>query len=211
MIEEDLFEVTHFEEPEIHLRGGSVVSPKRGLYRFGPRLEDDVHETIKVGAIGDPESLRRLKDFFLDLETQILPEKSQSDDGGSISPHKIPYPGANDYSNLKVSFAFKEIWKRRVYPTDLQSIEAEPTVENKMERFLDLISSDINNLNEQPEPDVIVVCIPERIMDECTPDDEDNANVSADGSDLRSRIKLVGMEHEIPTQLINSTSPVYKR
>jgi hypothetical protein len=68
-----------------------------------------------------------------------------------------------------------------------------------MEHFIDLLKEDIEILSsDDPKPDVIIVCIPEEVMEVCTPEDEEYANVSADGSDLRNRIKILGMENDIP-------------
>ena len=72
-----------------------------------------------------------------------------------------------------------------------------------MESFLKQINKDIRILSgDDPSPDVIVVCIPEKIMDECTPEGQEEGNVNPEGHNLHNRVKLLGMEHGLPTQLI---------
>lgn len=197
------FRIRRFDEPEIQFDGGSEVAPKRGLFRHGPRLQNDQHQTINVGAIGDRESIRRLKDLFIDMETPIHPDL----EGESVRPWRVPYPGTGVDSKLNVSIAFRERWKTRFHDADLMGLEAESGPRAKMETFLDMIEEDLEWLaGDDPKPDVIVICIPEKVMEECTPDDQEHANVSADGSDLRNRIKILGMENNIPTQLIKPST-----
>jgi len=43
-------------------------------------------------------------------------------------------------------------------------------------------------------------------MDACTPENQDHARIQSEGSDLRNRIKLIGMEARIPTQLIKPST-----
>jgi hypothetical protein len=208
------FRVTRFEEPEIQFSEGSSSSPKRGLFRYGPRLKNAGHHTINVGIIGDRDSIRLLNDLFTRMEGIIHPDleedsgaEEDDEDGISISPWKIPYPGANPDSPLNVSIRLHDRWKAPLGEDVFMSLDAKNTVRGKMEQFLEDLEEDISFLSDDdPEPDVLVICIPSKVMDECTPDDQDHANVSADGSDLRNRIKLIGMENDIPTQLIKPST-----
>jgi hypothetical protein len=200
---DDRFQLRRLEEPTIQFDGGSAVAPKRGLVQYGPRLNSNQHQTLNIGAIGDRISIRRLNDLFLDMETPIHPDL----DGEGIRPWRVPYPGMGSDSNLDISIAFRERWRTRLQDADLVGLEAESDPRTKMEYFLELLGDDLDWLaSDDPAPDVIILCIPEKVMDECTPDGQDHANVSADGSDLRNRVKILGMENSIPTQLIKPST-----
>ncbi len=205
---EPQFRLKRFDEPDIQFADGSAVSPKRGLFRHGPRLKNAGHHTINVGVIGDEDSIRLLNDLFTRMEGIIHPDLEERDeDERKIRPWRVPYPGANPDSRLNVSIRLRDRWKAPVGRDVLMGLETEETVRDKMESFLDDLEEDLSFLaGDDPEPDVIVICIPPKVMDECTPEDQDHANVSADGSDLRNRIKLLGMENNIPTQLIKPST-----
>lgn len=199
----ETFELKRYDEPEIQFNGGTAVSPKRGLFKYGPRLKNGEHHTITVGAIGDRTSMRLLNDLFAKMETPIHPDAEDE----RIRPHRVPFPGTGPKSKLNVSISMRERWTYRIRDAMLSGLETKDTPRGKMEYFLSHIEEDIELLaTDDPRPDVIVVCIPEKVMDECTPDDQDYAKVSGDGSDLHDRIKLIGMENSIPTQLIKPST-----
>jgi len=197
------FELQRLEEPEIQFDGGTSVSPKRGLYKYGPRLQNRNHHTINIGVIGDRASIRNLKDLLSKMETLIHPD----DRDEKVRPWRIPFPGTGPKSELNISTALKERWTIRLTDSMLQGMEAEFTPKKRMEYFIDNLERDIRTLaSDDPKPDVIIICIPERVMDACTPDDQDHAQVSEDGSDLRNRVKIIGMENDIPTQLVQPST-----
>lgn len=207
MTEQDTFEITRLEEPEIHFNGGLDVSPKRGLMEYGPRLKNNEHQAINVAAIGDAESIRLLDDLFLDWSTVIHPDL----DDDKIRPWRIPFPGLNSRSNLNTSIAFPERWRYRILKGEIRSVQAHNTKEGKFQEFLSLVREEIDWLSDDdPTPDVIVVCIPDGVMEELR--DGSHGNVIVGGKNLHSQIKIAGMENSIPTQLIkpetlNTTSP----
>jgi hypothetical protein len=76
-----------------------------------------------------------------------------------------------------------------------------------MDQFLKLVRKDIEIIErDSVQPNAIVVCIPQEVMDACTPKNEDNARIQSEGSDLRNRLKLIGMDARIPTQLIKPST-----
>lgn len=94
--EDSPFTLRHLEEPEIQFEGGTETSPKRGLIRYGPRLYEEGHHTIKLGIIGDRDSIRRLTELLHDMEVGIHP-------GTSDKPWQVPYPGLGKSSPLNLS------------------------------------------------------------------------------------------------------------
>lgn len=205
------FELSHFEEPEIHFRDGADVWPKRGLYKYGPRLNNDQHQAINIAAIGDAESIRLLNELFLDMREVIHPDLGSD----NISPWRFPFPGLNERSNLELTIAFPERWKARILEMDIDSIRAQESTADQFDEFLSMVREDIDWLaDDDPTPDVIVVCIPSAIM-ETLQEGSSSGDVIVDGRNLHSQIKIVGMQKRIPTQLIKpdtlkSTSDVGK-
>jgi hypothetical protein len=207
MTDHDLFDITRLDEPEIHFNEGADVSPKRGLMEHGPDLKNNEHQAINVAAIGDAESIRLLDDMFLDWTTVIHPDLNDD----KIRPWRIPFPGLNSKSNLNTSIAFPERWRYRIVSREIQSIQSHNSKMGKFQEFLSLIREQIDWLAaDDPRPDVIVVCIPNGIMEELR--EGEHGDVIVGGKNLHSQIKITGMENSIPTQLIkpetlDTTSP----
>lgn len=197
MTDNSIFELSYLEEPEVHFREGSDVSPKRGLTDYGPILKDNQHKAINVGAIGDTESIRLLNELFLDMTGVIHPDLG----GDSIRPWRVPYPGLHERSELDISIAFRERWKARMISGDMEAILAHDSIYERFDAFLEYIREEIDWLaSDDPTPDVIVVCIPEQVLDGLR--DTEAGDVIVGGRNLHSQIKITGMEEKIPTQLI---------
>jgi len=58
------------------------------------------HHTIKLGIIGDRDSIRRLTELLHDMEVGIHP-------GTSDNPWQVPYPGLGKSSPLNLSINAK--------------------------------------------------------------------------------------------------------
>lgn len=197
MTDTPVFELTYLEEPEVHFADGSDVSPKRGLTEYGPILKDNQHKAINVGVIGDADSVRLLNELFLDMTKVIHPDLK----GETIRPWRIPYPGLHERSELDISIALRERWKARMLSGDVDAVLAHDSIYDRFDAFLEFVREEIDWLSsDDPTPDIIVVCIPEQIMDGLR--DTEAGDVIVGGKNLRSQIKIIGMEESIPTQLI---------
>lgn len=197
------FQIDYLEEPAIRFGDdGRETSPKRGLFKYGPRLGKDEHHAINVGIIGDRMSIQRLTNLFRDMRTPIHPNP----DAEPVKPWQVPYPGTGEDSPLNVSIDAQKAWWRRITPDTIRGVSSQSGTRAKMEEFLEHVELDIAFLSDLDGPDVIVVCIPEEVMEECRPDGQDEAKIQADGSDLHDRVKILGMEEGIPTQLLKPST-----
>jgi len=200
---ESPFRVDYLEEPEIRFGDdGAESSPKRGLFKHGPRLRKDEHQAINVGIIGDRTSIQRLSGLFRDMRSPIQPHTGD----GDVKPWQVPYPGTGEQSNLNISIDDPKAWQRRIGPETIRAIKTESGTRAKMEELLDQLGGDIQFLADIDGPDVVVVCIPKDVIDECTQDTDSESKIQADGSDLRNRIKILGMQAGIPTQLVKPST-----
>lgn len=206
MIGQQPFRVDYLEEPTIRFGDeGTETSPKRGLFKYGPRLREDEHHAIKVGIIGDRTSIQRLTNLFGDMRTPI----HANPDDEKVKPWQVPFPGTGENSSLNISIDDSKGWQLRMDSATLRAIRAASGTKEKMDQLLQKIEGDIEFLaNLDDGPDVVVVCIPKKVMEECTPDTEGETKIQADGSDLRNRIKILGMEQRdpIPTQLVKPST-----
>jgi len=199
------FDIDYLDEPQIEFNGDKDSSPKRGLLRFGPRLKGGEHQSISVGVIGDRDSISNLRSLFSEMELAIVPQGADAEEESELTPSHIPFPGTGEDSDLNVSINAHPNWQRIVSETDLTAISNQSTVDEKMQEFLDKVDDEMYFLKRlDPQPDIVIVCIPQTVMDECTPDDEDYAEVksSEEGHDLHNQVKILGMKRDLPTQLV---------
>jgi len=200
MNEDSPFQIQHWEEPEIEFNGGLETSPKRGLLKYGPRLEEDKHHTITLGIIGDRDTIRNLQSLLRDMEIGIHP-------GNKDQPQQVPFPGVGEDSRLKISIHTKRSWRFQIRDDYIDRVEDQDTVRERMDYFLDIVEDKIDLLDtDNISPNVVIVCIPQRVMDACTPADEEYSQIQSEGSNLHNRIKLMGMERRLPTQLIKPST-----
>lgn len=199
------FRIDYLKEPNVEFNGGKDTSPKRGLLRFGPRLKGGQHQTISIGVIGDRNSISKLRSLFSEMELAIVPKGADAEDESDLTPSHIPFPGTGEESDLNVSINAHPNWQQVISETDLRAISNQSTIDEKIQEFLDKVDDEIDLLTMlDPQPDIVIVCIPRTVMDECTPDDEDYANVQSDeeNHDLHNQVKIIGMKHNLPTQLV---------
>lgn len=200
------FHVDYLEEPTIKFGDdGAETSPKRGLFKYGPRLRKDKHHAIKVGIIGDRTSINRLTNLFGDMRSPIHPNP---DDEG-VKPWQVPFPGTGENSELNISIDDPKAWQLQIDNSTIRAIRDESGTRAKMEELLDKLDGDLEFLADLDDgPDVVIVCIPKRVIDECTPETKGETKIQADGSDLRNRIKILGMQQDdpIPTQLVKPST-----
>lgn len=240
------FRISHLDEPDIEFAGGQAKSPKRGLFRHGPRLKGGGESyVINLGIVGDRDSIDRMTMLLSDMEFAVVPEQSGMDNSGSpedestsssleghesdafaenlfegipedeeiheqsekpdITPSHIPFPGLVESDNLNVSMNVNRNWQLVFDDRRIQNVVDKPTMKAKIEKFLKRIEKKIRTLsNLSHGPEVVMVCIPEIIQEECTSEGEKYANVGIEGLDLHDQVKIQGMKNNLPTQVINN-------
>lgn len=193
------FKVDHISEPELVFSGGEKSrDPRSGLLKYGPcppRGGSD-HEVVRVGMIGDNWSIAALRDLFEDMRTGVLPS------GNNPQRWNQPFPGLGRNSVLQMSFDQRSEWRGEIDHESIERFRDLRDHEDRVEMALDHIKYKIETIcSTTPSPDVVVVSIPEDLAEIFTADKKADT-IRTDSTDFRSRIKLLGMLNETPTQLI---------
>ncbi len=193
------FNVDYLSEPELVFAGGEKAKdPRTGLLEYGPCPPRDGsdHEIIRIGIVGDSWSISALRDLLEDMRHGILPK------GGDRERWNQPFPGLGPNSELRMSFDQRRKWRGEVGRDDLERLEDVRSEEDRVEMALKYIEYQIENVcSTTPSPDVVIVSIPEELADLLTGDKKADT-IRTDDTDFRSRIKLLGMLNQTPTQLI---------
>lgn len=193
------FQTRYLEEPEINFRDDQTeTSPKRGLIKYGPRLRKQQHHAINVGIVGDRLSIDRLRNLFEDMRTAIHPDP-QSD---TVRPWRVPYPGTGQNSPINLSIDTERAWQQPIGEDAINRITSAGSDYDKLEAFVDVVDDKVKFISDIEGPSVIMVCIPEVILNDFVPEDQEEGKIQAKGTDFHNRVKLLGMDYDVPTQLI---------
>lgn len=193
------FRVDYLSEPELVFADGNTAKdPRSGLLKYGPCPPRDGsnHEVVRVGLIGDSWSISAMRDLLEDMRYGILPE------GDERQRWNQPFPGLGPNSELKMSFDQRPMWRGEIERDDIDSLSDVRDDADRVEMALDHIKYQIEGAcSTTPSPDVVIVSIPEILAEVFTEGKKADTIRTAD-TDFRSRIKLLGMLNQTPTQLI---------
>ncbi len=94
--------IVHIAEPLVQFRFGQKLEyPRDGLYLFGPVDASTAPRTVRYGAIGTPESLRRFRQWAATVSSFIdVPPPRPG--AKTFEPHHVPFPGFSE--------AFYAVW-----------------------------------------------------------------------------------------------------
>lgn len=203
------FTLDYIDEPQLMFLRGNSYTPMVGLIKHGARFsitDETEHKWIKVGIIGSGKSISLTLKLLDEMRYPILPEKS--------SKWNIPFLGLSESSRLNFSLSYKPEWQQRISPTEIMEILAKPSKTKKALAFAELIELKMSILakDKSPPPDVVVIAIPNEIEDNCKEIVKDKPLIKLpNDDDLHSRIKLLGMKYNLPTQLIRNDTFINRK
>lgn len=193
------FSVDRISEPALRFADGQPAKdPRTGLLKYGPCPPRDGtdHEIVRIGMIGDSWSISALRDLLEDMRHGILPK------GDDRERWNQPFPGLGPNSELQMSFDQRPKWRGEVEPDEIEALQEVRNEDEQVEMALDYIKYQIENVcSTTPSPDVVIISIPQTLAELLTGDKKADT-IRTDNTDFRSRIKLLGMLNETPTQLI---------
>lgn len=193
------FNVVYLNEPKLKFLNGESYNPCAGLLKFGPRFastDEKGHKWLKIGIIGSGQSVSSVLNLLDDMRYACVPIKT--------TKWNLPFPGLNEKSPLKFSLSYKPEWQQKITSDEIVEILKEKKRGKRVEILLELIDKKIKVLDEKsPAPDVIIISIPKELEDACKDPNFERPLIKLDNEDdYHNRIKLYGIKHKIPTQLI---------
>lgn len=193
------FRLERVPEPALEFANrGEAKDPRSGLLQHGPvpRVDGSVPEMVNVGIVGGSRSISMLEGLLRRMRTGI-----ESQDKRKRWKH--PFPGLGENSPLRLDYETLDKWKGRIRPDDLEDISRIQNWRDRIDPALRHVEYHIENVCQQtPPPDIVFVAIPERMIELCTDPNTDTDEIRVEDSDFRSRIKIAGMKHRTPTQLM---------
>jgi len=193
------FEISRLREPELVFAGGEKAKdPRAGLLEYGPCPPRDGsdHEIVRIGIVGDSWSISAVRDLLEEMRHGVLPE------GSDRERWNQPFPGLGSESELQMSFDQRQKWRSEIEGDHVDALQEVRDEEQQVEMALDNIEYHIENVcSTTPSPDVVIVSIPPDLVEILT-GDKKGGRIRTKDTDFRSRIKLLGMLNETPTQLI---------
>lgn len=191
------FKVEQVPETElVFADGGTARDPRAGLLKYGPCPPRDGsdHEVIRIGIIGDSWSITNLRDLLEEMNHGILP-------GGDPKRWKHPFPPLGRDSALQMEFDHRKKWRGIIENGDIEALE-NLSGKKQVEKALKYTEYRIESVcSKTPPPDVVIVTVPESLASMLTGSKKADT-IRTEDTDFRSRIKLVGMLNQTPTQLI---------
>lgn len=186
--------------------------PKGGLFLFGPygRYVNgrSVSITANVGIIGTSQSIGDTLDFFDTIHNKV-PAKSK---GG------IDFPGLGLEGRLRFDIKFDEQWQETITNRDIEECKKQERRTDKALYALKLIGDKLESLRQkEPSPDVVFVAVPMTVIRMCKLSGQVGLKITLAhrrfGSqpteeqikgdyDFHNIIKVMGMRHHLPTQVI---------
>jgi hypothetical protein len=218
--------VKYLGEPHIEVgEGVAVPEPKMGWTLVGPLGKQNVSYEIRLGLVGDPESLEKARNLIQKLYVTAY--------GKDKSFLHIAYPGLE---KVRLKLDVKE-----APPIDSEVVskqfENTASLSDRIEIATRVISDRIKSfMDRHPQPDVLVLAYPKIIEQYCVQAAVGNRRVAKKTAleraierlgksqmtletffgepvtpvkvfrplDLRSMVKAICMEHKIPIQILRA-------
>jgi len=188
--EEQVPTIRIIKEPMIKV-GNEVKlpDPKIALKFFGPYQEQDAQINIKIGLIGDKNSLDLAQDFFSKMNLKVPGRKQNL--------LHIDFPGLEEGSNLKVKLDFNETWNSQISDNEVEQAIKPEFHTQRIQEVAKLLEQKIKNLHErEPNPDVIVIAIPEKIFEKCVEVGQGSRHKLPWKSTYEKRIRIQKIENK---------------
>jgi hypothetical protein len=186
--------------------------PKAGLFLFGPYGQygdaKSVNITANTGIIGTSTSIGNLLDFFDHLHNRIP----------STSAGGVDFPGLGLQGRLRFDVQFDEQWQETIDKADLDECKRIRKRTDKALYILKLIGDKLESLHQkQPSPDVVFIPLSGEFLKMCALPGQTTLKItlahrrfgstptedqSRGDYDFHNIVKVMGMKHHLPTQVI---------
>jgi len=149
------------EEPRIILGNNNIsVDPKIGIISYGPYTLG-VPSTIRVGIIGDGESISYAKRWLEELKSPI--------EGKEENFYLFPsFGGFNKESTFRCEIVIDESLIEKIDNKKIEEVVKEVNVNKRINKGVQLFLEKIKILSERdPKPDIVICALPKKIDEYC--------------------------------------------
>lgn len=175
------FDAGVLAEPMLTFGGQHAhVDPKTGIALYGPySLKGQAKPSIRsitVGIVGIPSMIADAHQWLEKCSHIVLNDGREP----FTRPH---FPGFDCELPFQCTLVTGSTWEEGISERDISSILKVPNFFDRVSKVVEMYVQAIRNLSERdPKPHVVLCCIPQNIIDECT------VRVTRSGSTTRRRV-----------------------
>jgi len=142
------------------------IDPKTGLGLYGPYTlagqDRPSLSNIIVGMVGTNSTIANTEQWLKACERVLTNDGSQP----FLYPH---FPGFNSGYPFQCQLTYGDTWRDHIDPAALKDAIGIPNFFNRIKGVVSLYLHSIETLAQRdPQPDVILCCIPQEVIDLCT-------------------------------------------
>jgi hypothetical protein len=181
------FNTLFLEEKELIFGGRSEEKdPRIGLREFGPfqfSTKPENLDNIKIGIIGDKNSIEKTKQIISKLKSEIHTGESNK----WLYPD---FPGMNSKTNFKCTIELSNVWEQIISMDEIDHLLKILDTNERIGKAVEIYLKKINNiLDEDSLPDVIICSLPKQIEDYCGISEHTRGAKTAKFTDLEKQIQ----------------------
>lgn len=191
------FTSKYLGEPQLLFAdGGECVDPRLGISTFGPEsLGTPRHPpSIRAGFVGTADTIDAAKEWL-----------SRVSDGIAVNEGEQPFPGFRSDRGYFTELRFSTEWDEALTRTELKDLKSRTREREVFEASHALLRDKTRLVCERDAPpDVLVVALPQGMVNSARVADYWEKGRGQVHRDLRRAFKATAMDFGIPTQIILS-------
>ena len=160
-----MIKLTRFCEPPLQFGASTHIDVRFGIMNYGPLDfdSDDAPRRIRVGVMGSAESLEGLRDWLTKCRDEIPAKQSRQ-------PNLFPrFPGFHADAAFRSELFFDSSLERQLRSSEIDAIVGRPLIEERKVEAVRVFTDYARSLFEKKPPDVLVVALPQPLLDAFEP------------------------------------------
>lgn len=208
--------LTFVPEPDLEFAdGGRHLDPRFGVLRYGPLDASTASEPrlIEVGMIGTNETIEKLQDWLERCRNPMAGKKTRL---RNLFPD---FPGFAGDTMFQAELVFDERLNRPIGMRDVRGC-VRGSADTTRRNVGNVVIDELSVLAEHQRPDVVIVALPQEIIDRVepaardeAPREDEHARARRQPLDFHDLLKARGMRYRVPIQMVNPATydPTIKR
>jgi hypothetical protein len=192
------------KEPDLEFAdGGRHLDPRFGVLRYGPLDSGGTNDPrqIGVGVIGTRETIETLQDWLERCRNPIAGKETRL---RNLFPD---FPGFASDTMFQAELAFDDALSRPVNIRDLRAC-VRGTADTTRRGICNLVINELSVLAEHQRPEVVIVALPQEIVERVEPaaadeTPEERGRDRPRPIDFHDLLKARGMRYRVPLQMVN--------